>query len=505
MKKFGFKKSSDGDEDSGRRALFGSRSRDKSPATPQNPYAQPIPIDPYTRAKVNAGVAPPPPGGYDQGAGPTGGPNGGPADVRGPPGATGGYAPNRYGNQAGYGADRYGGAASSNAGPGSRYGPGGYGGLGADPNDASTDPNRDALFGDAPQRIQERQQNGPPPPPYSAGGPAGSAGYGGGYGSADDGTTTSTYQERTLTAEEEEEEEVQAVKQEIRFVKQGDVASTRNALRVAAQAEETGRNTLARLGAQGERILDTERALDIASSQNRMAEEKARELKTLNRSMFAVHVSNPFTTSQRRRERDEQILNTHRNERATREETRQEAFQTNVRMERTFREIEKEATKSAPKSKKNMSERAKYQFEADSEDEAMEDEIEQNLDLLSGAAGRLNGLARATGRELEEQNRHLERITEKVSAQQLLPAYLDPFMLIRLIPERLRGRPASDEPGKTGPYSLGVCSNPFFLSLFFLSRNQSINQPMDIPFPFLPIRITYLRLITPCYFFPLLC
>ena len=43
------------------------------------------------------------------------------------------------------------------------------------------------------------------------------------------------------------------------------------------------------LGAQGERIHNTEKNLDLASSQNRIAEEKARELKTLNKSMFAVY------------------------------------------------------------------------------------------------------------------------------------------------------------------------------------------------------------------------
>ncbi|KAN0069835.1 hypothetical protein V8E54_012141 [Elaphomyces granulatus] len=71
-------------------------------------------------------------------------------------------------------------------------------------------------------------------------------------------------------------------------------------------------------------------------------------------------------------------------------------------------------SKTSGKTKKNLSERAKNQFEADSEDEAMEDEIEQNLDLLSGAAGRLNGLARATGDELDKHNKHLERIIGKL-------------------------------------------------------------------------------------------
>jgi hypothetical protein len=51
--------------------------------------------------------------------------------------------------------------------------------------------------------------------------------------------------------------------------------------------------------------------LDLASSQNRIAEEKARELKTLNRSMFAVHVANPFTSGSRRDERDRKIMENH--------------------------------------------------------------------------------------------------------------------------------------------------------------------------------------------------
>jgi hypothetical protein len=224
-----------------------------------------------------------------------------------------------------------------------------------------------------------------------------------------------TFQDRQLTAEEEEEEEIQATKQEMRFVKQGDVASTRNALRAAAQAEETGRATLARLGAQGESIHDTEKSLDMTTIEGRIAQEKARELKTLNKSMFAVHVANPFTASRRRRERDEKVLNTHREERDIRDGTRSEAHSTNQRMDRVFRDIDRDASKQGKGKKASVTERAKYQFEADSEDEAMEDEIEQNLDLLGGATGRLNGLAKATGKELDEQNRHLERIMGKVS------------------------------------------------------------------------------------------
>lgn len=49
---------------------------------------------------------------------------------------------------------------------------------------------------------------------------------------------------------EETEEDVEGIKQQTRFVKQESVNSTRNALRMAREAEETARGTLTRLGDQ---------------------------------------------------------------------------------------------------------------------------------------------------------------------------------------------------------------------------------------------------------------
>ena len=245
MKKLGLSKKKDGDEDSNRRALFGGRSKDKSPApSTNNPYANlPTQADAYNQAKARAGVpgytqaqrgpspAPPP---AQQGE--YGGTNGGYPDEKKSGGYGGktdpaprngfGYGAERYGASSGYGANRYG-TESSQAG--SRYGPGGYGGLGAAP---SPDENRDALFGGAKERMQkqEQQQMGyGQPPPYEESGQEG--GYGGSSG-----PSYEPYGDRQLTAEEEEEEDVQATKQQIRFIKQEDVSSTRNALRVAAQA-----------------------------------------------------------------------------------------------------------------------------------------------------------------------------------------------------------------------------------------------------------------------------
>ncbi|KAI9813077.1 MAG: Protein transport protein S9 plasma membrane t-SNARE [Pycnora praestabilis] len=441
MRKFGLgkNKSSDADADPNRSALFGSRSSKSSSPAPasSNPYAQPQSNagqqDPYAQdtnkyagmGKTYADVGRSSSGyGAGPGAGPQGPPSGrggmndeGYGDDRyGNQGGYGGdkygaqgrYGSDRYGNQGGYGGNKYGGGAPTEAG-GSKYGPGGYGGLGRVPSydSTTTEDRKDALFGGARERYQKQATL---PPSNSSAGDAYGAESGANVGSSQG---YGAYEDRQLTAEEEEEEDVSATKQQIRFMKQEDVSSTRNALRIAAQAEETGRGTLERLGAQGERIHNTEKNLDLAANHNRVAEEKARELKTLNKSMFAMHVSNPFTASQRRQQRDDNIMSKHRTEREARDATRAAGFDSRQRMDGTMRELRPGEQGYVNKNKNSLAERAKYQFEADSEDDEMENEIDGNLDALSGAAGRLNALARATGKEVDEQNTHIERINLK--------------------------------------------------------------------------------------------
>ncbi|KAL8862844.1 MAG: hypothetical protein Q9178_000786 [Gyalolechia marmorata] len=423
MGKFGFGKKGDDDEESKRSALF-SRSKNKSPNPATNPYAQPASTsDPYTQAKLRVSqglpAREPSPG---PGAGQAGvyggshaggyggdvkrGENGFPAPS--PSGGYGGgpgYGADKYGAPSGYGGDRYGTGevAPSQANASSaRHRAGGYGGLG-DPSVADED--RDALFGGARERVQQRTRPGGAPPPYGAD-------YGQHDSAAPGSSSFQAYGDRQLTAEEEEEEDVEATKQQIKFIKQEDVSSTRNALRIAAQAEETGQSTLARLGAQSERIHNAEKNLDLTANKNRVAEDKEKELKQLNKSMFAVHVSNPFTASSRRQARDDAVMDRHLMEREQREATRRAGYDTSQRMNKTFQELSKEGRAPKP-GQSSLAERAKYQFEADDEDDEMENEIDANLTALSGAATRLNGLARATGEALEEDNKHLERINAK--------------------------------------------------------------------------------------------
>ncbi len=61
-----------------------------------------------------------------------------------------------------------------------------------------------------------------------------------------------------------------------------------------------------------------------------------------------------------------------------------------------------------------LPERAKTQFEADSDDESMDAELEEQIDNLSGAAGPLNLLARATNVEADSQNATLQHVSGKV-------------------------------------------------------------------------------------------
>ena len=237
----------------------------------------------------------------------------------------------------------------------------------------NTDAGRNALFGDAASRAAQHQAAGQ----QQYGGGDSSYANSGGYNASDIHGGYGAPPDRELTAEEQEEEDINATKQEIRFIKQQDVASTRNARRIAEQSEQIGRDTLARLGAQGERIHNTERNLDLASSQNVLAEEKARELKTLNRSMFAVHVSNPFTAQKREDAAANLARDKNQRERDIRDATQAAAYSSQARSDRQARDLNGNVIRQP--NQKNLADRAKYQFEADSEDEEMENELDDNL------------------------------------------------------------------------------------------------------------------------------
>lgn len=101
--------------------------------------------------------------------------------------------------------------------------------------------------------------------------------------------------------------------------------------------------------------------------------------------MFAMHVSNPFTATSRREERDRKIMDTHQQERDQRDATRKAAWDSAARNDGVNRSLQ---SASGGPSKGTLAERAKYQFEPDSEDDEMENEIDSNLGMsFSRCAG----------------------------------------------------------------------------------------------------------------------
>ncbi|KHN98582.1 Target SNARE coiled-coil domain protein [Metarhizium album ARSEF 1941] len=408
MVRFGFgKKGDDGD-----------RRNSSQSAQSENPYAQQEANDPYADSAKYANMTPyhqaraglttglqHTPSSNGQGGRPTGRYDSGNSNqvshnTHGALSSTG-YGADRYGSAGGYGSDRY------NSPAGGDRGPGGNGGFGQSNNER--DGNREAPFAGTPSHQPLDQQ----PPPLSGATSYGqsvteSNTYGGGYG-----------EQRELTAEEQEEAEYQSILAQKRQIQQESVSSVNRSVQTARRANELGQATLARLGVQGERLQNTERNLDLAATQNKVAQDRAAELKTLNRSMFAVHVGNPFTSKQRQQRADEEVLNRHRAERDQKEATRREGYAANQRMESAFKEINAAESRARPQTRKK--DYGKFVLDEEDEESRLqgmraEDEIEDRLGELGQEVSNMNLIGRAIGREVEAQNKQIDRIMSKSDA-----------------------------------------------------------------------------------------
>ncbi|GAA5918356.1 hypothetical protein JCM1841_002186 [Sporobolomyces salmonicolor] len=222
-------------------------------------------------------------------------------------------------------------------------------------------------------------------------------------------------QQQAQTFENEEDEEVEGIKQQMRFVKQESLASTRNAVRIAREAEETARATLDKLGDQSDRIANTERHLDLAKAHNDRAVDETKELEALNRSIFRPTFT--FNKAAKRDREERRLLDRHNAEKAERELTRREQFESRQRIDQTYNKMDREAENAAGarlRTRARGPERGRYQFEATASDDEVEDEIDGNLDELGGVAGRLKMLAMTAGQEVDSQNAKLGKLSNKV-------------------------------------------------------------------------------------------
>ncbi|EMC95166.1 hypothetical protein BAUCODRAFT_35157 [Baudoinia panamericana UAMH 10762] len=447
---FGFKKGDKGEETSSlstqKASLFGKSKLSKSPApSSANPYAVPPPSsDPYSQQSANpyasqnpandvyaprsqTSLSQPPASSFgsltlnsEQSGPPPYGRNS-PVPNRSekspvPTGGYGGGAPrfpsrNSYGQANGYGdSNPYGG---QNGSAQSRYGAGGYGGLGRrmSQETMTTDAGREALFGDAAQRAQSAEQEESfaaneqsSDASYANADSQGAGGMPGNYGYGE---------ERELTAEERENADIDSARLLIKETKQKTVASSSNAARIAAQTEETARNALIRLGQQGDHLHKTEEYLDAAEYQNRQATSKAKELKTLNRSFLLVHMDNPFRGKALDNEAAKRAGEARAHERETAVATSAAAYNSTMRHRGQATELRPEPGSSSQQTQRNYTDRAKYQFEADSDDDQMENDIEDNMNIIHQGVKNMKKIGIAMSQELESQNKLIDRISGK--------------------------------------------------------------------------------------------
>jgi len=218
---------------------------------------------------------------------------------------------------------------------------------------------------------------------------------------------------------EETEEDIEGIKTQTRFVKQESVNSTRNALRLAREAEETARNTLGRLGEQSEKLANTERHLDVSKGHSLRAEDKTGELKQLNRSIFRPVIT--WNKDSKRAAQEAKVQERYDEERDEREKAMMDIRETQDRLGKattygdgnTDELLGNRRLNTGDQINARKEQRKRFQFEATASDDELEDEMDDNLDEISDATKRLKALGMAMGQELDSQNARIERIDGK--------------------------------------------------------------------------------------------
>ncbi|KAF8626512.1 hypothetical protein AX15_004818 [Amanita polypyramis BW_CC] len=219
--------------------------------------------------------------------------------------------------------------------------------------------------------------------------------------------------------QEGNDEDVEGIKAQTRFLKQDSVNTTRNALRLAREAEDAARNTLSKLGDQSEKLANTERHLDIAKGHSQRAADRTDELKQLNRSIFRPVIT--FNKDAKRAEQEAKIQSRYEEERLERERAMMDIRETQNRLGRaaTYGRTDEDGIagrgrfRTAEQLGTRKEQRKRYQFEAGASDDEVEDEIDDNLDEIGDATKRLKALAMGMGQELDSQIDRIGRIDDK--------------------------------------------------------------------------------------------
>lgn len=244
---------------------------------------------------------------------------------------------------------------------------------------------------------------------------------------------------------EENEEDVEGIKKQTTVIKQESVNSTRNALRMAQEAEETARGTLGRLADQSgtpdifernlvhnhifaEKLANTQRHLDVAKTHTLRAEDQIDELKKLNRSIFRPAIT--FNKEAKRAAQEAKVQQRYEDERREREKAMMDIRDTQSRLGQatTYGQQDQgegiqtnsggfgsSRFKTADQLAERKEQRKRYQFEAGASDDELEDELDGNLDEISRVTKNLRALGTTMGQELDAQNNRLDVIADETT------------------------------------------------------------------------------------------
>ncbi|KAJ7038163.1 protein transporter SEC9 [Mycena alexandri] len=221
---------------------------------------------------------------------------------------------------------------------------------------------------------------------------------------------------------EENDEDVEGIKKQTKYVKQESANSTRNALRLAREAEDTARNTLTKLGTQSERLANTERHLDISKGHSARADDRTDELNQLNRSIFRPVIT--FNKDAKRAAQEAKVQARYEEERGDREKAMMDVRDSQNRLgqAQTYgRDGDRDELVGGSRGRfrsddqlaARKEQRKRFQFESTASDDEVEDEIDDNLDEIGDATRRLRALGMAMGQELDKQNTRIDLIDQK--------------------------------------------------------------------------------------------
>ncbi|KAK9239279.1 hypothetical protein V1525DRAFT_398346 [Lipomyces kononenkoae] len=250
-------------------------------------------------------------------------------------------------------------------------------------------------------------------------------------------------QQEQQQEQDQEDLEINALKQQIRHTNKQSLASADNALRYAEEAEASGLRTLQSLGEQGDQLAGAENSIAVTGNQTKLAEDYAAELKALNRSIFAVHVSNPFNSRRRIMEQEQKIRATFRAQQVDRETTRRQQYDAQQRVaaaignvpgdrRREMTATERRYREQMHVNRTKLAETSKYLFEPEEEDFETERELESRLDSIGSAATRLNMMAKSIGTEVTEQNERVHRLGRRTDEVEV-GVHMNTVRLARII------------------------------------------------------------------------